>query len=115
MIIDRVPSFSTTDGTFPVQPYNGGTGPDDLNRTLGILNDWARIDRHRRLSVVRSLAYGAQPGMGLPESVSLTKLVFRNHGFLEFESEVVRFELCGYVQGMEVQLQPDLLIEIAVN
>src|ERR1017187_7108614 len=40
-----------------VQPYNTPEIPVDLmtlnvNRSLGILNDWARKDRHRRLHVV---------------------------------------------------------------
>jgi hypothetical protein len=61
-----------------VQPY---TGPKDvrpevavfgIQRTLSILNDWARKDRHRTLHVVGSWASSADPLLVIPAPATLS-------------------------------------------
>lgn len=59
-----------------VQPYNVPRIAPELmvfnfNRTLGILNDWARKDRHRRLHVVGSWASNANPKVRCPPERTL--------------------------------------------
>lgn len=102
-----------------VQPYNAPKlAPEDMvlnfNRTLSILNDWARKDRHRKIHLVGSRASDARPKLGLPDGVSVTSfIVAPGGGFLEDESQIVSFRLDGYVAGAKVQANPDLTIDIA--
>ncbi len=103
-----------------IQPYNAPNIAPDLmvwnfNRTLGIINDWARIDRHRRLHFIGSWASNAAPKLRLPAGVTLVSLIVTGAGFLEHESQVAEFRLDGWVPGMNIQANPDLLIDIAVN
>ena len=58
-----------------VQPYNAPELPAHLrvgnwNRSLGILNDWARKDRHRKLHVLASWASDIQPMLIIPEGTT---------------------------------------------
>ncbi len=104
-----------------VQPYNAPTTltPEQkifsFNRNLYILHDWARKDRHRCLHVIGSWASNAQPKVRLPEGVKLLEMSVTGSGFLEYESEIATFRLEGYIPGMTVQANPDLMIDIAVN
>lgn len=103
-----------------VQPY---TAPDlaaehrifNFNRTLEILHDWARKDRHRHLHLIGSWASNAQPKLRVPPGVKVTEMSVTGTGFLKHESEIATFRLEGYIPGMAVQANPDLMIDIAVN
>jgi len=103
-----------------VQPYNvPKIAPDKLvfnqNRALGILNEWARRDRHRRLHVVGSWASNANPKIRCPEGTVLSRLRVSGSGFLEDHDEIATFRLKGFRPGMKVQANPDVEIEIGVN
>jgi len=104
-----------------VQPYNvPETLPPELlvmnvNRCLGILNDWSRKDRHRRLHVLGSWASGANPKVHLPRGAKLDYIRVHGAGFLEKQSEIARFRIANYTEDMKVQANPDLLIDIAVD
>jgi len=103
-----------------VQPYNTPKLAPDLmvlnfNRTLGILHDWARKDRHRTLHVVGSWASNANPKLRFPEGASLAYMTVHGSGFLEDEGQIASFKIDGYTTGMNVQGNPDLSIDIAVN
>ena len=104
-----------------VQPYK--TPPDlrpefrvfNINRTLAILNDWARKDRHRQLRVVGSWVSSARPKVRLPAGVELVFMGVTGDGFLEHESEIASFQLAGWVRGMTIEANPDVFIDVAVN
>jgi hypothetical protein len=104
-----------------IQPYDipKGLAPNEMifnfNRNLGILHDWARKDRHRYLHIVGSWASNASPKLRIPSGVEIAELNVTGAGFLENESEIATFRLKGYVPGMPVQANPDLMIDIAVN
>jgi hypothetical protein len=104
-----------------VQPYNI---PKDIepqlmvfnfNRTLGILHNWARFDRHRKLHVVGSWVSNANPAVRCPDGTTLEYLRVGGSGFLEDESQIASFRVVGYRRGMTVQANPDVDIDIAVN
>jgi hypothetical protein len=103
-----------------IQPYNTPEIPDEfmvlnVNRNLGILGDWARKDRHRQLHVVASWASNANPKFRLPAGAVLEKFNVSGDGFLEHESEVATFKVSGLGPGMEVEANPNLMIDIAVD
>jgi len=103
-----------------VQPYNAPDLKPELrvfnaNRTLAILNDWARKDRHRQLRVVGSWASSANPKIRLPAGVELVFMGPVGDGFLEHESKIASFQLAGWVSGMKVEANPDVFIDVAVN
>lgn len=103
-----------------IQPYNAPDLADEqrlfnFNRNLDILHDWARKDRHRHLHLIGSWASNAQPKLRVPSGVKVTEMSVTGTGFLEYESEIATFRLEGYIPGMAVQANPDLMIDIAVN
>jgi len=103
-----------------VQPYNvPKLAPEDMvfnfNRTLEILNDWARKDRHRRLHMLGSWASNASPKIRCPKGTTLSYIRINDAGFLEHKNEIATFQLIGFREGMEVQANPDIAIDIAVD
>ena len=103
-----------------VQPYNTPQLPLDLmvlnvNRTLGILSDWARKDRHRQLHVVASWASNANPKVRVPSPATVRYIVASGDGFLKDVTQVARFKIDGFDPGMKVQANPDLAIDVAVD
>jgi hypothetical protein len=103
-----------------VQPYKAANlAPEDavlsVNRTLHILNDWARMDRHRRLNLVCAWATRANPQFRCPEGVRVRDLKVRETGFLNNDEDLIAtFRLDGYVKGMNVVANPDLDFNVAV-
>lgn len=87
----------------------------NFNRTLGILYDWTRFDRHRKFHVVGSWASKANPAVRCPVGATLEYLRVSGSGFLEDESQIASFRVVGYRPGMTVQANPDFDIDIAVN
>lgn len=103
-----------------VQPYNAPKlSPQltilNMNRNLGILSDWARKDRHRQLHVVASWASNASPKILLPPGATLRYMRVSGDGFLEHQNQIATFRIDGFVPGMEVKANPDLMIDIAVD
>jgi hypothetical protein len=104
-----------------IQPYNAPKqlSPElvilNMNRSLWILNDWARKDRHRQLHVVCSWASNASPMVHFPPGVMLKSIRVSGDGFLENHREIASFRLAGYVPGMKVEANPNLMIDVAVN
>jgi hypothetical protein len=110
-----------------VQPYNVTkfSGTARVVRSLVILNDWARKDRHRRLHVVRAI---------LPQQVAMpryTKLDPRDRTparpvkvewvkyepahFLEDDPVVARFGVKDWIPGTRIHANQRLTLEVAVN
>lgn len=103
-----------------VQPYNAPAVPDEirvfnLHRALGILNDWARIDRHRRLHIVGSWASNAEPKFRVPEGTHLAWFMVTYDGFLEHDCEIAAFKIEGWERGMKMEANPDVFIDVAVD
>lgn len=103
-----------------VQPYNAALFDADVrlaNETLGILNDWARKDRHRTLHVVGSWASRLNPMLVVPDGVRIVSLTTSPGGFFDedHDYEVASFVLEGWKPGMEVEANPNLLLDIAVD
>jgi hypothetical protein len=103
-----------------VQPYNIppleiGDIVRNFNRSLGILNDWARIDRHRQLHVIGSWASNISPKLRVPSGVTLVEMDIFEGGMLENHSEVATFRLDGYAPGMKIEANPDLTIDVTVD
>ena len=108
------------DGVERVQPYNTPTLPpeemvENLNRSLGILNDLARKDRHRKLHVVGAWPIKNLPEFALPEGVVLESVDLMDAALLEEGSELATFQLKGYVFGMDVKVNPNLVTQIGLN
>lgn len=103
-----------------VQPYNVPKIEQrdlvyNFNRTLGILNEWARIDRHRRLHVVGAWASNAAPKIICPHGTTLTEFRVTGSGFFDDECEIATFRLTGFETGMQVHANPDVDVDIVVN
>jgi len=105
-----------------VQPYSGATGRHegqewDLGTTLAILNDWARIDRHRHLHLVGSAITDGYLTIGIPDGTQMTieHCDFIGGDVLEHQSQIARFKISNWVSGAKIHVQPHFTIEIAVN
>jgi hypothetical protein len=101
-----------------VQPYNAPPITDQLsyNAILGVLNDWARIDRHRKLHVVGSWCSHEGPlEWSFPDGVSVKRVTPSEAGLLENKSVVARFQLDGWKRGMKAKIKPNLVIDVAIN
>lgn len=104
-----------------VQPYSGATGRAegkewDLGLTLYILNDWARIDRHRRLHLVGTALNRGQLGFTCPPGMSIESCDFLSGEYLlEDNTEIARFRIVNFVPGAQVQVHSNFSLEIVVN
>lgn len=104
-----------------MQPYNEPTdlAPSllvfNFNRALGILNDWARKDRHRTLHVVGAWSSRAVPMVLVPAPAYLKSFELAGDGFIKGERKVANFEVSGYDSGMNLRANPNLLIDAAVD
>lgn len=106
-----------------VQPYMAPADlPDDMwiynfNRSFGILNDWARIDRHRHLHVAASWASNISPTLIVPDGVTVLELDILSDGFyLDDYAEIARFRVDGWEpSAMTMQANPNLTFDIAIN
>jgi hypothetical protein len=50
-----------------------------------------------------------------PPGVMLKSIRVSGDGFLENHREIASFRLAGYVPGMKVEANPNLMIDVAVN
>jgi hypothetical protein len=103
-----------------LQPYNTPSLPPedmikDLNRSLAILHDLARKDRHRRLHVVGAWPYHLDPKFTLPPGVTMDSLTITTLGVLEEGSILATFQLKGFSWGMNIQVNPWLRTQVGLN
>jgi len=105
-----------------VQPCNApkNIAPHEMiysfNRALGILHDWARLDRHRKLHILGSWVSTLSPEFEYPAPCRVAHVNLTASGFLlEKENHIVTFKLTGYSRGMKVRGNPHLGIDIAVD
>jgi hypothetical protein len=103
-----------------VQPYNApglesADLPYNFNRGLGILNDWARKDRHRGLHVVASWASEIRPLLEVPRGTDLDQMTVTPSFLLRDETRVASFKLAGWQPGMNLRANPNLYLDIAID
>jgi hypothetical protein len=99
-----------------LQPYNQpyGLSPNEvvtnLNLSLGLLNDLARKDRHRKLHVVGSTPVKLDPQMILPPGVTLQWMKTKKTGILRTNDNLAVFKLDGFQRwSHQVQINPYLV------
>ena len=104
-----------------VQPYNAPNVTSterDTILALANLNHWARIDRHRRLHFIGSWASPkGGPQFRPPSGVVIRNVVVTSATghFLEDESKIASFVADGWKPTMQMQANPNLFIDIAIN
>ena len=103
-----------------VQPYMTKTARLDedtwhVGETLWILNDWARIDRHRRLHVCKNALRSGRVTLNLPPGMTQESLTINWRKLLEDECEVARFKIGNYVRGADINVDCQLAFEVIVD
>jgi hypothetical protein len=96
-----------------VQPFNALTLPPaemliSIGRSLGILNDLARKDRHRQIHIVGSWPIDSKPDFDLPQGVSVSSLKVMPPNLLQEGTVIATFHLDGFIAGMRVGVNPKL-------
>jgi hypothetical protein len=84
-----------------MQPFN--SNPDA--NYLGWINRLARIDRHRRLSIVTSYLSEISPVIAVPEGCTTT-LQWGNRVLYDGKADVARIVVVPWQDGFEVQANP---------
>jgi hypothetical protein len=104
-----------------VQPYSGAVGRAhgqewDLGSVLYILNEWARIDRHRRLHLVGTAISRGDLGFERVDGMSVQSCDFqvREH-VLEHDTEIARFKIANWVPGKKMNVHGKFTFEIVVD
>ena len=105
------------------QPYSGATGTADgkqwdLGLTLEILNNWARIDRHRKLHLVGSAVATGNLEIGVPidSGMSVEYCHFDvGTNLVEHDVEIARFKIRNYKPGTKIHLLPKFAFEVVVD
>jgi hypothetical protein len=108
-IVQSIQPFVVDDPVMPQLAFE--------RRALGILNRWARVDRHRRLHVVGSWVGRFAPKFRLPEGVEVQSFRAIESGFLEDVSILATFVLSNWnpAHAKHVYTNPNLKIEIALD
>ncbi len=105
-----------------VQPYARATGrlkaegwEWDIGQCLAVLNDWARIDRHRRLHIVGTTPTEGNLRIGVPPGMALEYCNFCIGTVLEDNSKIANFKIANYVPGAKIHFQPKFTFNITVD
>lgn len=95
---------------FTMQPFNSDA---DANY-LGVVNDLARIDRHRRLTVSTTYLRDLQPVIQLPEGLGAT-LEWGDRVLTDGQAEVARITVAPWSDGTPVAVNPRIGIDPEVT
>jgi hypothetical protein len=101
-----------------IQPYNTAAMIDkgfaEINESLGILNNCARIDRHRRLPIVKGMVRVDANSVTIdpPETILWVKALPVSD--LTSKSEMFRIAISGLPRD-QVNLKGDLKVEVAIQ
>jgi hypothetical protein len=103
-----------------IQPYNNQSLPPEeliksVNRSLGILHELARKDRHRRLHVVGSWPIDIKPVFTLPEGVIVDRLEVKPPAILKEGTVIAKFHLTGLGSGAGAHINPQLRTNFGCN
>lgn len=85
-----------------VQPYNSS---DPEANYLGWINRLARIDRHRRLSVVTAYMAEVEPVIEIPKGCTTT-LEFGERVLVDGQADISRITVSPWRDGMSVRVNP---------
>jgi hypothetical protein len=107
-IIERVQGYSRLTCIFDGNQF-------DIGPTLVILNDWARIDRHRQLHLVGTALTGGRLAIGSPLGMGVEYCNFIGGDVLENQSEIARFKIRNFVPGTKLSFHPEFSFEIMVD
>jgi hypothetical protein len=107
-------------GIEAVQPFKSlGLSPEDqvisMGRSIGILHDLARKDRHRQVHLVGSWPLEVKPAFDLPDGVRVDQVETMPPSILVEGSVIVRFHLRGFVSGMPIRVNPQMQTNIGCN
>lgn len=95
---------------FQMQPFNSDA---DANY-LGVVNDLARIDRHRRLTVTTTYLRDLQPVIQLPRGFEVT-LQWGDRVLMNGQAEVARIAITPWTDGTPVSINPRIGIDPEVT
>lgn len=103
-----------------VQPFNNPTLPpekmtESINRSLGILHELARKDRHRKLHIVGSWPLDMNPEFNLPDGVTLDSLEILPPSVLREGAIFARFHLTNFIPGTQIPMNPNLRTTIGCD
>jgi hypothetical protein len=107
-------------GIESVQPFNSihldpRAQLKHTGRSLGILHDLARKDRHRQLHIVGSWPRQVNPIFDLPEGVAVDSVETMAPSVLNEGAVIVRFYLNGFVSGMKFVVNPQMRTSIGCD
>ena len=96
-----------------IQPYNVKFLPPEqhiksVGRSLGMLHDLARKDRHRKLHVVGSWPMDAKPEFSLPKGIGVASLEMMPPSVLKEGTMIARFRVIGDRGGDLGYMNPKL-------
>lgn len=102
------------------QPFNIPKLEDEsqhwLPESLGLLNDWARKDRHRQLHVMGAHPTELAPRLECSSGVSVRWLDVNDVGVLVQEKSVLAtFELDGWGSGATVAADPNFRLVLGIH
>jgi hypothetical protein len=104
-----------------VQPYTRAIGRVegsewDLGQVLYVLNEWARIDRHRRLHLAGTAISKGSLGFERVAGMSVASCDFQvGEHLLEHDTEIARFKIAGWVRGAKMNVHGQFSFEIVVD
>jgi hypothetical protein len=103
-----------------VQPYKAATGHHegkdwDIGQTLEILNNWARIDRHRKLHLAGTACTSGNLQIILPSGMTLEYCNFVERTILEDKSEIAQFKIANFIPAGRAFMNPQFTFQVVVN
>lgn len=107
-ILEKVQGFSQQAISFDGKQF-------DIGKALLILNDWARIDRHRQLHLVGAAVTGVNLEIRSPLGMEIEYCNPTGESIIENHSEVARFKIRNFVPGTKMHLHPKVSFEIMVD
>jgi hypothetical protein len=99
-----------------VQPYQTAPPKEaEMGRILGIINDWARIDRHRTLPIIGAFPSNVAAQLGLPLGMALEWSTTGDRRLLEHESQFAAFKISGYRPDAQIEVDLAVRLEVALD
>lgn len=107
-LMESMQSYAGTTCRFEGQEF-------DLGNTLAILNNWARIDRHRKLHLVGSVITSGNLRIGSPVGMGVEYCNFLGGDVIESQHEIASFKIRNFVPGAKISFEPKFAFEIMVD
>jgi hypothetical protein len=97
-----------------IQPYNAKSDDDIVPIHLGILNEWARKDRHRRLHVVGTVAY-PRTDVTIDSPGIITSQIVHQPDIMAGEETLITFGAENWKLGTNVHFDCDFRFNLAID